>query len=576
MPNLKPSPAIAGITAYSVPKPDIPVDLYLHGNEGPAPPESIIEAVKIRGVDLLRGYPDARPLEALIAAREGVDKEQVIVTAGADDGLDRICRAMLCAGRNIVLPEPTFVMFRRFAARAGGEVVSVPWAGPRYPTEAVLEAIDEDTSVVAIVSPNNPTGAVATAEDVRRVAEAAPHALIIVDHAYVEFADENLTEVALEYSNTVVTRTMSKAWGMAGVRVGYALSSPTVIDWLHTAGLPYAVSAPSISFATSRLEEHGVGIDGFVERVRQERAELEAILDSFGVEVTPSQGNFVFGRHDDAVWIRDALAGMGIMVRAFPGHALLNDAIRITCPGNQAGFSRLEQALSTIFAPDALLFDLDGVLADVSNSYRQSILETAKSFGVELSAEDISEAKAAGDANNDWILTQRLLASHDVDADLDEVTERFEHIYQGTDEQPGLRRTEELMVEPVFLDALAQRYKLGIVTGRPTKDAERFLREKDIARYFGAVVCMEDAALKPDPEPVELLLDKLDAERAWLVGDTPDDARAGRAAGVLPIGVVAPGHDGEVLRPALTRAGCARVLDTVDQLETLLRQGANP
>jgi histidinol-phosphate aminotransferase len=570
MTHLKPSPAITGITAYSVPKPDIPVDLYLHGNEGPSPPESVVEAVKLRGAALLRDYPDARPLEALIAAREGVDKEQVIVTAGADDGLDRICRALLAPGRNIVLPEPTFVMFRRFAGRAGGEVISVPWEGPRYPTEAVLEAINDKTSLVAIVSPNNPTGAVATADDVRRVAEAAPHALIIVDHAYVEFADENLTQVALEYTNTVVTRTMSKAWGMAGVRVGYALTSPKVVDWLHTAGLPYAVSGPSILFATRRLEERGEGIGGFVERVREERSKLEALLGRLGVAVTPSQGNFVFGRHDDALWIRDALAGMGIMVRAFPGHSLLSDAIRITCPGNQANFERLEHALETIFEPDTLLFDLDGVLADVSNSYRQSILETAKSYGVELSDEDVSEAKAEGDANNDWILTRRLLAKNGVDADLDEVTERFERIYQGTDDEPGLRRTEGLMVEPRYLEALAERYKMGIVTGRPIKDAERFLREKDIARYFGAVVCMEDAKLKPDPEPVELLLEKLGGERAWLVGDTPDDARAARGAGVLPIGVVAPGHDGDVLRPALTRAGCARVLDHVDQLGELL------
>jgi histidinol-phosphate aminotransferase len=572
MTHLKPSPAITGITAYSVPRPDIPVDLYLHGNEGPPPPKSVLEAIKIRGTDILRDYPDASTLEALIAAREGVDKEQVIVTAGADDGLDRICRAMLTAGRNLVLPEPTFVMFRRFAARAGGEVVSVPWTGPKYPTEAVLEAITDETALVAIVSPNNPTGGVATADDVRKVAEAAPHALIIVDHAYVEFADENLTKVALEYPNTVVTRTMSKAWGMAGVRVGYALTSPKIVDWLHTAGLPYAVSGPSIVFARRRIEEGNLDIDAFVERVRRERSMLEELLERLGVAVTPSQGNFVFGRHEDTLWIRDALAGMGIMVRAFPGDDLLSDALRITCPGDHLKFDRLRHALLTIFEPDALLFDLDGVLADVSKSYRQSIVETAKSYGVELSAEEIVEAKAEGDANNDWILTKRLLAEHGVDAGLDEVTERFEAIYQGTEDEPGLRRTEELLVEPGYLEALAQRYKLGIVTGRPTRDAERFLREKDIAGYFEAVVCMEDAALKPDPEPVELLLEKLEAKRGWLIGDTPDDAQAARAAWVLPIGVVAPGDDGEVLKPALTRAGCARVLDGVDQLEELLSE----
>ncbi len=571
MTNLKPSPAIRGITAYSVPKPATPVDLYLHGNEGPPPPESVLGALDVHGTEVLRNYPDARPLEALIASRVGAEPEQIIVTAGADDALDRICRAMLGSGRKMVLPEPTFVMFRRFAALAGGDVVSVPWEGPTYPTEAVIEAIDEQTSLVAMVSPNNPTGAVATADDLRAVAEAAPHALVIVDHAYVEFADEDLTEVALEYPNTVVTRTMSKAWGMAGVRVGFALASPQVIDWLHTAGLPYAVSGLSLVIAARRLEEDVADISAFVERVRKERRQLERVLEDGGVRVCPSQGNFVFGRHDHALWIRDGLAGMGILIRAFPGHELLSDAVRISCPGDEANFSRLAHAVSTVLEPEALLFDLDGVIADVSRSYRESIIETAKSFGVELTGEDVSEAKASGDANNDWVLTRRLLAERGVEADLDEVTERFEAIYQGTDDEPGLRETEELLVEPAYFERLGERFELGIVTGRPRKDAERFLRDKDLAKFFGALVCMEDAALKPDPEPVELLMSQLGVERAWLVGDTPDDARAARAAGVLPVGVIAPGHDGDVMEPALVQAGCARVLDGVSNLEELLK-----
>jgi histidinol-phosphate aminotransferase len=570
MTTLKPSSALREITAYTVPRPPIPVDLYLHGNEGAQPPESLLGVDLLR---LLREYPDTASLGAVIATREGVEPEQVIITAGVDDALDRICRAMLEPGRTLILPEPTFVMFRRFAARAHGEVVSVNWPGAAYPTEAVLAAIDERTALIAIVTPNNPTGAVAAAEDVRRIAEAAPNALVIVDHAYVEFGGEDCTKVALEYSNTIVTRTLSKAWGMAGARVGYALGHPQVIDWLRTAGLPYAVAGPSLALVSRRLGEGNAAIADFIAEVKTERERLEARLDEWGLRVTPSQGNFVFARHADpdaALWLRDALAGMGILVRAFPRHSLLDDALRITCPGNPQNFERLEHALHTILQPDALLFDLDGVLADVSRSYRQSIIATVGFFGVHITSENVSEAKAAGDANNDWVLTQRILSQHGVDVELAEVTERFERIYQGTDEEPGLRRTETLLVDPDLLAGLAERYPLGIVTGRPRRDAERFLREKDIAGYFGALVCMEDAALKPDPAPVQLLLRQLDARRAWLIGDTPDDARAARAAGVLPVGIFAPGHDPKVLGPAMTDAGCARILERVDQLEEFL------
>ncbi|MFW5966353.1 MAG: aminotransferase class I/II-fold pyridoxal phosphate-dependent enzyme [Persicimonas sp.] len=569
MTRLEPSPAIRKISAYSVPRPETPVDLYLHGNEGPAPPESVLGALDAHGSELLRQYPDVGPIEPIIAARVGARTEQVIVTAGADDALQRICRAMLGPGDNMVLPEPTFVMFRRFAAVAGGEVVSVPWDGPQYPTRAVIEAVDERTRLIAVVSPNNPTGAVATPDDLRRVAEAAPHALVVVDHAYVEFAEEDLTSVALEYPNTVVTRTLSKAWGMAGVRVGFALAHPQVIEWLRTAGLPYAVSGPSLVIASKRLEDDA-DVDAFVERVKEERPRLEGLLERCGVRVSPSRGNFVFGRHDDALWVRDGLAGMGILVRAFPDHRLLSDAVRISCPGDEQALARLEHALRTLFEPEALLFDLDGVIADVSRSYRETITATAKSFGVEISGEDVSRAKAAGDANNDWALTKRLLADHGVEASLEEVTRRFERIYQGTEAEPGLRKTEELLVDRAFFERLAERYRLGIVTGRPRQDARRFLVDKGLDDLFEALVCMEDAALKPDPEPVELLLDQLSAERAWLIGDTPDDARAARQAAVLPIGVVAPGDDPTVLESALLQAGCARVLDDAGQLEELL------
>lgn len=567
---LVPVPALAGVTAYRTPVHGAPIDLHLDGNEGAVPPADLLRGLGDLGSEAMRRYPDARALEARLAERFGLDPSSVLVTAGGDDALERACRAVLTAGREMILPVPGFEMLGRFGRLAGAAVVTVPWAEGPYPLSEVLAAIAPATAAIAVVSPNNPTGAVATADDLRVIAEAAPGALLLVDLAYVEFADEDLTDVALSLPNAVVVRTLSKAWGMAGLRVGYALGPARVLAWMRAAGLPYAVARPSLALAGAWMDRGGEAMAAFVARVRNERDRLAALACTLGARTQPSQANFVLVRHSRIGWLRDGLAGLGIAVRTFPDHPDLADAARVTCPGDDAAFARLAHGLRSVLSPQALLFDMDGVLADVSGSYRRAIRETAASFGVALRDDEVAAAKRGLDANNDWIVTHRLLAARGVDASLAHVTERFEAHVQGTDGVPGLWAEERAIVSRGLLERLAARLPLGIVTGRPRLDAERFLAQAGFADLFGTIVCMEDGPCKPDPAPVRLALERLGVERAWMVGDTPDDVRAARAAGVVPIGVVTPGEDPGHGAAALIEAGAARVLgDPVDLEEWL-------
>lgn len=220
--------------------------------------------------------------------------------------------------------------------------------------------------------------------------------------------------------------------------------------------------------------------------------------------------------------------------------------------------------------PAALLFDLDGVIADVSRSYRQAIIATAATWGVRLEPETVSSAKASGNANNDWELTRRLIGARGPDVPLAQVKDRFEALYQGSDDQPGLWQQETLLVARDWLEKLATRLPLGIVTGRPRSDADRFLGTTGIAACFTAMVCMEDAPAKPNPAPVRLLLEQLGATRAWMIGDTPDDMRAAVAASVLALGIAAPGDDRAEAALALREAGATRVLASLVELDGLL------
>jgi histidinol-phosphate aminotransferase len=559
-----------GLSAYRVPHHTAPIDVRLDGNTGPPPPAGLFDACLAQLVSRAHAYPTTHELEARWAERLGVAPAAVRVTAGADEALDRIVRAFMRPRREMLTTDPTFEMLERYCALAGGRYLTVPWPNGPLPVDDLIARVSTQTAVIVVVTPNNPTGTVATADDLQRLSAAAPHAILIVDLVYGEFADHDLTSAALALPNVIVTRTLSKAWGLAGLRIGCAVAAPSLIDALAPAGNPYPVSGVSRALAEAAFAVDDTHIATGVAQVRRERERLAAVLEALGAEPEPSQANFVFTRVRNAAWAWDGLAGLGIAVRRFPERRGLEDALRITCPADESAFERLCSSLRTVLRPEAVLFDLDGVLADVSESYRAAIVRTAAAFGVTLNAGEIAEAKTAGGANNDWELTHRLMAARGVTTSLADVTERFESLYQGTAGRPGLRRTERLLVDPAWLRTLGQRHPLAIVTGRPRLDALRFLEDQQLAGVFPTVVTMEDAASKPDPAPVRLALRRLGVAHAWMIGDTPDDVRAARAAGVLPLGILGPDDAGAAMGPALLHAGAARILNTLSELEGLL------
>jgi histidinol-phosphate aminotransferase len=568
---VEPVSVLTELTTYTTGRPADGIDLVLDFNERLAPPDALDGAAGLNEWHINR-YPVLGALEPLIAGRLGVPEALVLVTGGADDALERTVRSVCAPGSKAIMTTPSYGMIRRFIRIAGAELVEIPWWRDDFPIEAVLERADDTTALVCVVSPNNPTGAVASRDAFRRLLEALPRTLVLLDQAYVDFCDPvyDLTSVALEYPNAIVVRTLSKAWGAAGLRVGYAFGDPRVVDWMRRIGLPFPVSAPSLAMAATMLADGDGPGSRRIKAIRQQRDELSGVLVELGAEVLPSQGSFVFARFADAGRVWSSLHALGIAIRAFHGRPDVEGWLRITLPGDEGNFSRLTQALRTVLAPEALIFDMDGVLADVSGSYREATLQTAATFGVEITIQDIEAATAEGNANDCWVLTCRLMAERGVDRPLAEVKMRFEEIYQGTEAEPGLRRTERLLLEPAELQALGKRLPLAVVTGRPRADADRFLTERGIAGCFQTVVTMEDAPIKPNPAPVRLALERLGVATAWMVGDTPDDLRAARSAGVLPIGVVAPGDDPEPTAASLQRAGAATVLPDIRKILEVL------
>jgi histidinol-phosphate aminotransferase len=246
----------------------------------------------------------------------------------------------------MLIADPSFEMFEQYAALCGAAVVTVPWSPGPFPISAMLDQINDRVAIIALVTPNNPTGEVATLDDLRRLSVAAPRALVILDHAYVDFADEDLTDAALTMPNVIVVRTFSKAWGLAGCRVGYALGPVSLITGLRAAGGPFPVSAASLVIARAQFATGRAARDAYVSRIRIERSALHDLLVRLKANPRQSQGNFVFAELGPRSSIVHAsLVSQGIMVRALKGRAGAPLGLRISLPGDAPSFAMLADAL---------------------------------------------------------------------------------------------------------------------------------------------------------------------------------------------------------------------------------------
>jgi len=542
----------------------------LRNNEGPPPPKACLEGFLVQASDLMNRYASPAPLEAAFADYIGTKPDCVLATTGGDDAIDRAMRTLLEPDQEILFPVPTFEMIPAYARMARATLAPLKYDWGRLPHDEILGRMTERTGMVVLISPDNPTGHAFAIAEIERLADALPEDVtLLLDAAYLDYADENYTLTMLRRSQVVMIRSMSKAWGLAGMRIGFVVGCSERVGAIRNSGGPYPLTGPSIEIALRCLQSGRDSLLTHITQTRNWRPVLVRMLQKAGGTPCPSQANFVLAAFPDAAWVARGLAAQGVRVRTFDH---LPDHVRITVPRNEDEMAVLDRALECLSfdmstdgaCPDAVLFDMDGVLADVRHSYRETIAQTCASFGVSVGQEAISAVKRAGDANDDWALTHGVLAEAGVETSLDAVTERFEEIYQGTPEVPGLRRFESLIPTREVLARLARSCRLGIVTGRPRVDAECFLQEQDIGTYFSAVICREDGPLKPDPTTVHRALEELDARTAWLLGDTPDDVMAACRAGVVPIGILAPGQNGndrKLTRAALEAAGAARIVE---------------
>lgn len=271
------------------------------------------------------GY--APDLKQAVARYTGVEPSRVTTGCGSDDVIDSTLRAFLEPGELIAFPDPTFVMMSYFAKVNGLRYAPVPLQ-PDFDID-VDGLLATGARLIYVCSPNNPTGTVASRAALERLVDNAP-GIVLLDEAYAEFARESHLDLASR-PNVLVTRTLSKAFGLAGLRVGYAIGNPALVAEVEKARGPYKVTGLSERLATAALTEDVPWMKAKAAEALAIRARLVAELEALGLKPLPTEANFVMVPLPGAPAVAERMRQRDVNVRAFQGLTGIGDALRIGC-----------------------------------------------------------------------------------------------------------------------------------------------------------------------------------------------------------------------------------------------------
>ena len=313
---------------------------------------AVIEALhKIQPGDLTR-YPERGPVEALVAQHLGVGPEQVLLTNGVDEAIHVLCQTYLDADDEMLLPVPTYSMYEVYASSTDGRIVTVQADEDfRFPFERILNAITPRTKIIAIANPNSPTGSVASREQMIRILESAPHAAVLIDEAYFHFYGKTVADLVGQYPNLLIARTFSKAYGLAGLRLGLLAGHHDAVSWLRRVISPYSVNSLALACLPAALKDTSY-LDWYVAEVAAARDELFSALASLNIRSWPSVANFVLaevGAKHGA--FAAAMKDRGVLVRDRSSDPGCDGCVRITVGTRQQmveGIRALESSLQAI------------------------------------------------------------------------------------------------------------------------------------------------------------------------------------------------------------------------------------
>jgi len=278
--------------------------------------QRVLARLRSLDAETLARYPERKPVEREVANFLGLGEAQVLLTNGVDEAIHLLCSTYLDSGDEAIIVAPTFAMYAIFAKAEGARVVQILADDTfAFPSAKLLSQINPRTRLIAVANPNNPTGAAVACDVLLQVARAAPQAAVLVDEAYFEFHGETIVNFSSWPENLFVARTFSKAYGLAGLRIGILAGDAGQMSMVRRVASPYNVNAVALAVLPEALRDQEY-IQRYVAEVLRGRDVLEQELGTLGLHYWPSRANFVLLRVGPAhAEFIQALRERGILVR---------------------------------------------------------------------------------------------------------------------------------------------------------------------------------------------------------------------------------------------------------------------
>lgn len=295
-------------------------------------------------------YPDFTPIETYrtVARYYNLDEDNILIGNGSNEMIFTILASTLEKGKKFIISEPTFTVYKLIATNLNADIRSIPLNPDlSYNTKKILKESKTPGSVTVICTPNNPTGSFMKAGDIKSIVEASK-GIVVVDEAYIQFGGETVIDLIVKYPNLIILRTLSKAFGLAGLRIGLMLSNKDLISELSKVKLPYNLNIFSLEILDTVfknikfVEDHVASILKEKERVGKELSKLSEI------KVIPSYANFFLVCVKDSKWLFEKLLEKGILVRDVSSYPMLKNHLRISL-GDKKTNDALINALKNIF-----------------------------------------------------------------------------------------------------------------------------------------------------------------------------------------------------------------------------------